>query len=66
MAKQEVAIPMSCYIVPQDTTRSMLHTQPLAFILTVMNEGAAFGSVVLRFHGVYMREKFLQKPANIS
>jgi hypothetical protein len=30
MAKQEAVLPMSCYLVPQLTTRSMLYPQPVS------------------------------------
>jgi hypothetical protein len=48
MAKQEAALPMSCYIVLEVTTRSMLCSQPAR----ETHENVAHGGVVLLFHGV--------------
>jgi hypothetical protein len=48
VVRQEAALPNSCYIVRKPTARSMLQSKP-ATSNAVM---AAWGAVIVRFHGV--------------
>jgi hypothetical protein len=54
MAKQEAVLSMSCYVVQTVNSRSMLYSEAVshAWYSIVTHDGAAFGGVVLRLHGV--------------
>jgi hypothetical protein len=49
IGKRESALPMSCNIVLKVATRSMLTPSQFA---TVTHDGAAYGGMVYRFHGL--------------
>jgi hypothetical protein len=44
MIRQEAALPISCYIVPEVNTRRVLYPQPVCYAVT--QAGSAYGAAV--------------------